>query len=206
MEKKVENYFGRKAGDYEKKSNSFPWAYFRGKERKHLFSLVSYEKFAEILEIGCGSGFYSKILKENYSAQITALEPSSEMAKNAAPYCIKIHQGRLLDYSPSCRFAHIFCAGALEFMPSLDAAFEKISNLSHPGARLVLLYPKSIGIIGLIYKWQHNFGGCPVWLSPSKVLIEIALKYGLELKSHTSSGLISDLFLFEKRADFPNDK
>ncbi|MBU0683956.1 MAG: malonyl-ACP O-methyltransferase BioC [Candidatus Omnitrophota bacterium] len=51
---------------------------------KKLLGMVCPEKFRNILEIGCGTGFYTKMLSERYPyARITAIDISPEMINSA---------------------------------------------------------------------------------------------------------------------------
>jgi len=65
MRDKIINYFSKISLIYDKKSNSFPWKYIRNFEAKMFKKMISKKKYYKGLDLGSGSGFYTKILKKN---------------------------------------------------------------------------------------------------------------------------------------------
>ena len=91
MRKKFEQYYqdGNVVDGYEKqRSASKNRVDYRNKEVNTILSLLSHDKKQKILEIGCGTGFLTRQLKER--GDLTATDNSPNMLKNVKG---KIKQG-----------------------------------------------------------------------------------------------------------------
>ena len=64
-----------------------------------LLKLVGTNK--KVLEIGCASGYISKVLKEQLNCMVTGIEIDSEAAKEAEKHCEKVIVGDIeeMDFS-----------------------------------------------------------------------------------------------------------
>lgn len=49
----------------------------------------------KVLEIGCSTGYMSKVMSEEYNAEVTGLEINSEAAQQAKPYCKNVIVGNI---------------------------------------------------------------------------------------------------------------
>lgn len=104
----IERNFSKHACDYDRHSKVQRWSAFR------LIKGVEPKKFLNILDIGCGTGNYTKLLSDKFlEAKIKAVDISDEMIKIAR----KKLEGRKIEFS---------VADAEEF--SLEEKFDLISS------------------------------------------------------------------------------
>ena len=58
----VYSHFDANADLYKQNSLSFPWSIIRNKESKEVVNLLGNIKNKNILDVGCGTGYYSNLL------------------------------------------------------------------------------------------------------------------------------------------------
>ena len=68
--KKVFSYFQSKAKNYNLNSASFPWSIIRKYESKIVLNFIGKVKGFEVLDVGCGSGFYSMLVLKNKAKKL----------------------------------------------------------------------------------------------------------------------------------------
>jgi len=95
-----------------------------------------------ILEIGCGSGFLTRLLLDEYpEAEITALDISKQMIDFAATRHGAAHieweHVDFSDYLSSEPFDLIVSSSSLHWLPDLTAAFSKIKSLLSEGGQCI---------------------------------------------------------------------
>lgn len=119
----------------------------------------------EIFSVGCGSGLFELILKDEFGITIKhGLEPSADMAEIAKKRGIKVsvctaeeadYQGKLYDT--------ILYNGCPSYIPNLDLALENSYKALKPGGKIILIDIPKESSYGLLYNlakstgsWDHD--------------------------------------------------
>jgi len=110
-----------------------------------------------VLEVGCGTGEYLALLREETGWQVEGVEPSQYAAKKARQqYGLPVTQGSLEDSDwPPDTYSVIILRHVLEHFRSPRAALAKLRRALRPGGALLIIVPN-------IASWEaHLFG--PYW-------------------------------------------
>ena len=75
----VKKYFDKKSKKYHTKSISFPWNLIRKKEKEIIISFLGNIRNLKIADVGCGSGYYSRVINKKKPKEIYAIDNSAEM-------------------------------------------------------------------------------------------------------------------------------
>jgi len=86
----VRRYFDLQAEQYHASSSTAIWAWQRRREAAAVLTLLGKVDGEEILELGCGAGYYTQQLLNHGAAHITAVDFSKflppSLRFNSAPY------------------------------------------------------------------------------------------------------------------------
>lgn len=155
MSLKRNQHFDRVAKTYRAASASFPWFYIRRSEVRAVMHALGQIQNEEILEYGCGSGYYTELLLSKKVRHVTAIDASSAMIDNIPDHerltklAVPAH---LLDISR--QFNTILSCGMLEFVDDIPAVLDNFTKHAQQSASLVLLVP-SQSIPGYFYRLYH---------------------------------------------------
>lgn len=186
------------------------YLYFQNKKNKissieSAFKKIEFDIFEKyfnnlskksILEIGSGTGFYTKWLLTQSPSQLVCLDNSVRTDTYLTEQNYKYVQSSLEHYSTSRTFDLLFALGVLEFVPDIDEFINKILSLTHRGSSIGLLIPKEQGLIYLLYKFFHKMRGIninsAIESKLTQALKKSAKKYQLNKKD---SGFLNNLFI-----------
>jgi len=147
---------------------------------KQLMDIVSKEKASSILEIGCGTGIYTKLLLLQFpEADITSIDHSKDMINVASkkPGCekIKFLIRSAQDMDSGRTFDLITSNSVFQWIENFDLLFKKYSTmLSENGLLCFSIYgPKTFN--ELESSLRLSFGGTN-WLSSSRFLDKILIR------------------------------
>lgn len=166
LQKKAQQYFSRKANEYQQRSASGLWAIVRSLESRAILNNLRLQPTDCCLEIGCGSGFYSKLIHSRV-ARLKAIDINSEMVMAARSQGVPALQEDIFSQPENILYDQILIAGVLEFCSFPGPILQRARRLLRPGGRLVVLRPQT-GLIGQVYFLVHFLSGCPV-RSPSEI-------------------------------------
>lgn len=110
-----------------------------------------------VLEVGCGTGEYLALLREETGWQVEGVEPSQYAATKAQQqYALSVTHGSLEDSDwPPGTYSVIILRHVLEHFRSPRAALAKLWKALRPGGALLIIVPN-------IASWEaHLFG--PYW-------------------------------------------
>ena len=176
------HYFDRAAGDYNHASDKPLWRFIRYFESRALMRLLPNIKEADILELGCGSGFYTYRLLKKGAAHIDALDFSAPMLKHLNDTRITPVQNDATKFDLGRTYPVIFSAGLLEFIADTDAFFANAYRHALAGTVMIMLVPRrSPG--GHLYKNKHARNDVPIHLFEKDNLERTAAKHGWKLKA-----------------------
>jgi GT2 family glycosyltransferase/2-polyprenyl-3-methyl-5-hydroxy-6-metoxy-1,4-benzoquinol methylase len=99
-----------------------------------------------VLELGCATGYVSKVLTERFDCTVTGIEVNSAAAAQARLHCHRVicHDAETLDYATALgreRFDVILLADVLEHLKNPGAVLRKISEFLEPEGYLVASIP-----------------------------------------------------------------
>jgi SAM-dependent methyltransferase len=154
--REVKTYFSQVADIYSKRSAKGLWSSLRQWESKAVIGFLPKTKGPwSALDLGCGAGFYSRVLSELGAGNILAVDFSKEMLKQFDLLsCAKV-EADIEQFVVNETFEVIVCAGALEFTLAPERVFENAAKMMSTDGILVLLSPRN-SIWGKMYRQYHR--------------------------------------------------
>tara|TARA_Y100001960_G_C14645021_1_gene812879 strand:+ start:562 stop:1155 length:594 start_codon:yes stop_codon:yes gene_type:complete len=153
-----ESYFNQQAEKYLELSDKGFWAFMRKKEREAVIkSLEPFERM-KCLDLGCGAGYYTKILLEFSPSLVVGVDRSFNMLNQINQKNIIRVQADIQTVAFSKPFDRVLCAGALEFLEGVGPFLKNVKFFLAKDGLMTILLPK-IGVLGFIYKifhWSHS--------------------------------------------------
>lgn len=190
------SYFESRARNYDRDSRRGLWALVRGLEAEVLLSLAGPLRDTEVLELGCGAGFYSRLLADR-GANILGVDSSPAMIEQLGKRGLRGHCAEIMCLSLGKKFDLILAAGVLEFLGSVDRFFLVAGAHAREGASLVLLAPRQ-GLRGLVYKLWHQRKNCETKIFSNGEIRRAADAAGWVVREQSGAGPLALAFRFEK--------
>ena len=154
----VVSYFNQRAQDYDTDSRRWPWRLIRSTESKAMQKMVGDTAGLSMLDLGCGSGYYTKIFAEKFPKRIVAVDISAPMINQINDPRIERFVGDAKSISLKSNFDIIISAGLLEFVPDYLAILKNARKHVKKSGRLILLMPKR-NLAGAFYSLFHKLNG-----------------------------------------------
>lgn len=182
----VKIHFDKVSEGYRSLSGRGLWRILRRREAKTVAALLpEINETITALDLGCGSGFYSDLLREQKVRDLTCVDFSEKMlAKIDNPDYLKI-TADIQVYKSSKKFDIILCAGALEFTEKPQNVFMNVAAMLKPNGVFILLYPLE-NIFGRIYRLYHGRHGFQIFLYREQQLNNFCAQAGLRKVSLSS--------------------
>tara|TARA_B100001063_G_C16587662_1_gene463980 strand:- start:187 stop:789 length:603 start_codon:yes stop_codon:yes gene_type:complete len=179
--KKINIHFDSKAETYQKRSHSFPWSIIRKKESDTILSMMGNIKNKTILDVGCGSGYYSKLLIKKNAKKVYAIDRSNKMLKKIREKnIIKVNQN-VENFNINNTFEKVVCAGILEFVNSVEKVLKNIKKHSKNNCILVILCPTD-NFLAKLYKIYHACNGIKINLFETNKIKKVINNSGWQIK------------------------
>lgn len=180
----VDSYFNRVAQNYEAASTRWPWSWLRRREANSVFELLDDIADTRCLDLGCGSGYYTRRLIDLGACQITAIDSAANMIaalpKDDVVTPLLCDAAVLSDVGP---FDRIITAGLLEFVQCPNTVLSNVRKVLVRSGSLVLLAPAN-NLWGRFYARWHANHGINVHLFNLQKLEELAAKSGWHLTDY----------------------
>jgi len=180
------HYFDERAPHYDRLSSKGLWRKVRSLESRVLFRLLGPLIGVDVLDLGCGSGFYSERMKKK-GARVFGVDSSPAMIRELLKKGIEGKCAQVPGLRLGRKFRVIVAAGLVEFLDDERKLFEVAKSHCAPGGRLLLLVPRS-GLAGIAYEAWHSWMGCRAKARSVQELSDSALKAGWELDLVKSAG------------------
>lgn len=151
----AQHHFEKKAHEYTDFRETGILGTLVAKEKKTFLDLLPDVKNKKVLDIGCGSGIYTTLLKQK-GANVTSLDFAFSIAaitKQKEPKTIVASLETVAFHTP---FDVVLCWGPLEFVADQAKGIENIASLLKKDGILLVLYPKQ-SVFGLLYWLYHYF-------------------------------------------------
>lgn len=103
----------------------------------------------KVLDVGCGTGVYSKLMLEFGATEVTGIDIEPEnislARRNFEEESLHFECIPLLDYKASSKFDFIFARGVVYYFADLASFFESIRRLSAPEGEAVVSFIEKTG-------------------------------------------------------------
>jgi len=177
--RKPEEYFDKIAGKYAELTSRGILGAMRKREKECVMQMLSPQLGETVLDAGCGSGFYSILIKER-GAEVLGVDISPKMVEAAIKSGIKAEVHDLQSLNLGRKFNKIVCAGVLEFCEEPQRVIENLKNHLNEHGFIVILIP-SFSLGGLAYKLYHLSHGVHVTLFSLRRIENLLNKSGLKI-------------------------
>ena len=151
----VKKPFDKLSDHYTQSSRSLLWRWQRERETRAVDLLLGQVARKEVLDLGFGSGHYTRHLLEKGARHITAVDISSSMSSQLP----KSNVTGLVEDATKIRlekkFSIIICAGLLEFVASPRGVLCSARKLIKNDGHMVCLLPPN-DLFGGIYRAYHR--------------------------------------------------
>ncbi len=160
-EQRTLEHFNDKSTKYSFASEKKPWSYIRKREEIAFLNVLhkmSLHHDCNIMELGCGAGFYSKKLQHFTSNPLVLVDFSKSMLekikiKNSKKICCNINTFKRIQ-----PFDLIVAMGVLEFSANINNFFKIISENLDINGHAILMTPM-YSILSIPYYLYHLKNG-----------------------------------------------
>ena len=190
----VRSYFDSVAGGYSR-SRSWAWAYLRGAESRAIWRAIGARNYHNVMELGCGSGFYSWGLA-GLARRLVCVDFSAKMLDQmAVPGAEKINAD-IQEVTSDAGYDLILCAGALEFVQQPGRVLANVESMLAPEGSFVILAPKR-NCAGAVYRHFHRRHDVAVRLFTEADVLKLARSSGLIVREAHDVFPLSTVFIIE---------
>lgn len=183
--RKIIEYFNNVAHGYESKSGTGFWGVLRRKEEKAVMQALTPVSGLACIEMGCGSGYYTNLISKYSPSFLVAVDISSKMLFHLKTQNAKKVKADIQNIRFHRQFDRILCAGALEFLPTIQPFLSNVKCLLTDEGKMVLLLPRR-GLTGLFYKGFHRFHGIKINLFGADDFMAVLEQEGWKLEKIVS--------------------
>ncbi len=157
----LRSHFDAEAGGYLRRWQRFPWSALRDRETAAIRRLLGRLDSLDVLDLGCGAGFHTRLLLDLGARHVTAVDLSPAMLAELPGESVTPVQADAETVAFDTPFPVIVSAGLLEFVPDPVAVLKNARRGVSPGGRLILLVPAA-NAVGLLYRLYHKRNGLAV--------------------------------------------
>jgi len=156
-------HFDSRAGRYQQDSDRWVWRWMRNRERRAVLAGLDDVAGYDVLELGCGSGYFARLLVARGAARVVAVDLSEAMVASLPGPPIDGVVGDAATVTLGRTFDRLLCAGLLEFVPDPAQVLVNARRHADQGGRLVVLYPRQ-NLAGRGYRRYHKQHGFAIHL------------------------------------------
>jgi ubiquinone/menaquinone biosynthesis C-methylase UbiE len=159
----VRTYFDKVATGYQAASSGLLWGRIRQREQNAVERLLGDVAGQDVLELGSGAGFYTRVLLDRGARHVWAVDISQRMLDGLPKERVTPVLGDAAGVAVGRSFDVLLSAGMLEFVPDPAAALANARRHATEGARIIILYP-TLGMVGRAYRAFHRRNGMNIRL------------------------------------------
>jgi SAM-dependent methyltransferase len=186
-------YFERVAHTYLKASGQGLWGRLRSAEWRTVRDCLELEPGMDVLDAGCGAGYYSLRLRDEAGARVAGVDSSPAMIAAYREQGFEGYVDSVDTFRTDNRYDRILIAGVLEFIERPEPALKNLAGLLRSGGRIAALVPAA-GLAGAAYRAIHRLRGCPAFIRDPDWYLRLALSSGLETIKFAKATPISCAF------------
>ena len=138
-------------------------------------------KGMKCIDLGCGAGYYTRLLLEYSPSLIVGVDRSISMLSNLKHEKLMKTQADIQNVAFQKPFDRVLCAGALEFLEELDPFLSNAKSILAADGVMAILLPKR-GLVGYMYKLFHWSHSVPIQLFSYRKLVKKLDKWGFKLE------------------------
>lgn len=165
-------WFNKQAPVYDE-TNTILYSKYGKISCENIYNFLKDKEYQKLLDIGCGTGFLIDMLSNNYNAEFTGLDLSSEMIKQARNKNIKnatFVEGRSDDIPfEDNSFNVVTCSQSFHHYPETDKPMQEARRVLKQGG-LYILSDTGVGpfkMLGVklddfLYRHFSNTGDCNI--------------------------------------------
>ena len=165
----LQAYFEKRAVNYHKNSNSWPWFLIRRREADKIVKLMGNVTGKEILDLGCGAGYYTHVFLDKGASHVVAVDQSPTMISQLTHPQVTGVVDDIDQIDLDRSFNYLICAGVLEFVSNAEYVIANARRHASAGSRLVVLVPFK-NLAGAMYRLYHRRHGFDISLFDHKKL------------------------------------
>lgn len=181
-------YFNQQAANYAGASGRFPWSWLRARERSAVLKVMGPLPRAEVLELGCGAGYYTRVLLQEGAAHVWAVDRAQEMLSQLPPDPrITPIEGDAATVRVGRTFPVVAALGVFEFVDAIDVLRSAAAH-ADPRAWLVVLFSLQ-SVPGMLIRGFHASHGVEARLYSLRHFEHAARAAGWQLEANRKAGL-----------------
>lgn len=172
----------------------------RDQEQNALMGMLGSVTGRDVLELGCGAGFYTRQLLTAGVSHIWAVDLSEKMLRELPQQGVTQIQGDAAAVDAGRTFDLIVSAGMLEFVPDPLAVLRNAARHAEPGAIFAILHPTR-GLMGQAYRQFHRRNGLEIRLFDADMIGSMSAEAGWSLAASAKAGPYSRAVRLVRSAD-----
>jgi trans-aconitate methyltransferase len=185
--RRVEAYFTDVAASYNAASKGRVWGLVRRREAAKLLESLGDFRGSDVLELGCGAGYYTRLLLQHGARHVHAVDLSARMIEQLPRDGVTPLVGDATTIDPGRPFKVLVSAGMMEFVPDPRATFVNAARYAEPGAVFAILYPTDTWL-GRAYQRFHRRHNLDIALFGAASLARLTHGTGWATAAVTSAG------------------
>ena len=181
MENPSINYFKKQASVYDERSKRKLWNWLRRRESTALFDLLGSVAGENVVDLGCGSGYYTRLALERGAKHVISIDAAASMVKNLPKQNVTGLVADATTVQLQKSYDKILCTGLLEFVSDPQAVLANARTMVVDSGVMSLLVPiENLWVAG--YKIYHASHGITVNTFTEQSLAEIVQNHGWGIK------------------------
>lgn len=169
----VRSYFEDKAGKYQEQSGGIWWRWLRERESAAVMELTGAVGGSDVLELGCGTGYYARQLLARGARHVYCVDISESMVSRLPRKGITGIVADAANIELDKSFLSFVSAGLLEFVDDPSAVLSNARGMAGEDANFVILVPR-LNLWGRFYRAFHRRHGIRVRLFSSDDIAKLA--------------------------------
>jgi 2-polyprenyl-3-methyl-5-hydroxy-6-metoxy-1,4-benzoquinol methylase len=175
-------YFDRSAEQYARRSAALLWNWQGKRELSAVQNLMGDIANVDVLDLGCGAGYYTRHCLNQGARTVTAVDFSANMIDHLPKEKVI---GIVADASKvelESMFSVTICAGLLEFVASPEDVLNNARRSISPEGRMVCLVPPE-NLAGKLYHKFHLGHGLNISLFSPTIFEQMARESGWKIEA-----------------------